>query len=143
MWLVVIAGCGSGALEPAALDTANESCHHCRMIVSDLRLAAQIVARGEEPQFFDDLGCLREYLRSAQLPASAVAFVADHRTGEWVRAVDAVYARSRTVATPMASGLLAWRDAASRAADVTGAGAEPVTWERAFEGVRMPAGASP
>jgi copper chaperone NosL len=140
---VVLAGCGGGHVEPAALDAANDACRHCRMIVSDARLAAQIVARGEEPQFFDDLGCLREYLRSAQPPAGAVAFVADHRTGEWVRAVDAVYARSRTVATPMGSGLLAWRDAASRAADPTAAGGEPFAWERAFEGVRLPAGGPP
>jgi hypothetical protein len=125
---------------PAALDTANESCRHCRMIVSDARLAAQIVARGEEPQFFDDIGCLRAYLQAAHPPADALAYVADHRTGDWVRAVDAVYAKSHTVATPMGSGLLAWKDTASRAADPAAAGGEPLTWDRAFEGVRVPTG---
>jgi copper chaperone NosL len=141
--LLLAAGCSAGPPAPAALDTANEPCRHCRMIVSDLRLAAQIVAPGEEPQFFDDVGCLREYLRSTQPPAEAVAFVADHRTGAWVRTVDAVYARSRTAATPMASGLLAWRDAESRAADPAAAEGEPLTWERAFEGVPVPAGRVP
>jgi copper chaperone NosL len=110
------------------------------MIVSDPRLAAQIAAPGEEPQFFDDIGCLREYLRSTQPPGDAVVFVADHRTGEWARAVDAVYTRSHTVATPMGSGLLAHRDAASRAADALAHGGESLTWEAAFDGVHVLSG---
>jgi copper chaperone NosL len=138
--LVLATACGSGPITPAALDTANEACRHCRMIVSNPRLAAQIAAPGEEPQFFDDIGCLREYLRSTQPPGDAVVFVADHRTGEWARAVDAVYTRSHTVATPMGSGLLAHRDAASRAADALAHGGESLTWEAAFDGVHVLSG---
>jgi copper chaperone NosL len=138
--LILATACGSGSIVPAALDTSNEACRHCRMIVSDPRLSAQIVARGEEPQFFDDIGCVREYLRSTQPPGAAVVFVADHRTGEWARAVDAVYTRSHTLATPMGSGLLAHRDATSRAADPSAAGGEPLTWEAAFDGVHVPSG---
>jgi copper chaperone NosL len=87
------------------------------MTVSDPRLAAQIVARGEKPRFFDDVWCLKEYLASAGAIADAAVYVADHRTGAWVPAVTAVYTRTSIPRTPMASGILAHADEASRSAD--------------------------
>ena len=119
-WLVV-AGCSS-APQPAAVDTRNDSCASCRMTVSDVRFAAQVVAPGEEPRFFDDLGCLRDFLKTATLPKEAIAYVADHRTKAWVPAHRAVYVRNEQVQTPMASHLLAYSDAASRDADRDGHG---------------------
>lgn len=116
--LLLSAACARGTPEPAALDTRNERCRSCRMVVSDRRTAAQIVVPGEEPQFFDDLGCLRDRLgRGGPTPAHAAVFVADHRTAEWIRAERAVYGRSATVDTPMGSRLVAHASAASRAAD--------------------------
>jgi copper chaperone NosL len=120
-------GCAKGPPEPAALDPLSTACRHCRMVVSEPRLAAQIVAPGEEPVFFDDLGCLRDHLAGgAALPARAAVFVADHRTGDWVPAGRAVYTRVPGLATPMASHLIAHADEASRAADPEAAGGVPV-----------------
>ncbi len=124
---VLLAACAAGPPAPATLDTANDTCGQCRMAVSDRRFAAQIVAPGEEPRFFDDLGCLRDYIAGhPELPDAAAAFVADHRTGEWVAAADALFSRKPSVATPMASGLLAHRDARSRDSDPEAAGAQAV-----------------
>lgn len=123
--------CAGGAPGPAALDTKTETCRSCRMPVSDARLAAQIVAPGEEPGFFDDIGCLRDYLaRSPARPGSA-AYVADHRTKGWTRASAAVYTRSR-LETPMGSHWIAHSDAASRDADPAAAGGTPVTAREIF-----------
>ena len=58
---------------------------------------------GELPRFFDDLGCLADYLTAGKAPAGAAAFVADHRTKAWVRADRAVYTRVPGLATPMGS----------------------------------------
>jgi copper chaperone NosL len=46
-----------------------------------------------------------------------VAFVADHRTREWVRAAAAVFTRNESLQTPMSSHLVAHASDASRAAD--------------------------
>jgi copper chaperone NosL len=119
-----LAACG-GALGPAPLDTAHDTCASCRMVVSDRRLAAQVVAPGEDPHFFDDLGCLREYL-STHRPSNAIVFVADHRTGDWTPASHAVFSRLPRPSTPMASGLVAHADPASRDADPSAAGSQPV-----------------
>jgi copper chaperone NosL len=117
--LVLLAhlGCSGGVPPPATLDTANDQCAFCRMAVSDQKFAGQLVAPGEEPKFFDDLGCLVNYVGQATPPSSAVAYVADHRTGEWVRAAAAVYSRVDTLETPMGSHLVAHADDASRQAD--------------------------
>jgi copper chaperone NosL len=96
------------------------------MAVSDARFAAQLVAPGELPRFFDDLGCLADYLKAGKAPANAVAFVADHRTKVWFQAADAVYTRVPGLATPMGSHWIAHADAASREADAEARPGAPV-----------------
>jgi copper chaperone NosL len=109
--------CRSGAPPPATLDTRNEQCRFCSMVVSSRFFAAQVVAPGEEPRFFDDLGCLAGWLKDHPLAQDATAYVADHRTGDWVPAASAVYSRVETLDTPMNSHLVAHATEASRAAD--------------------------
>jgi len=87
------------------------------MLVSDPRTAAQLVAPGEEPLFFDDLGCLGRYLREHPPRRGAMVYVADHRTGSWVPARQAVYVLQPAASTPMGSHLLGYGSATSRDAD--------------------------
>ena len=110
--------CHTGRPEPATLDSKNDLCASCRMAVSSQRFAAQLVAPGEEPLFFDDLGCLVTYL--GQRPAAdarAIAYVADHRTGAWVAAAAATITRVDDLNTPMGSHMIAHESPASRDLD--------------------------
>lgn len=126
--LVALVGCGgAGELGPAALDTRNDACAHCRMSVSSVKTAAQIVAPGEEPRFFDDLDCLSNWLRSGQpLPAGARVFVGDHRTASWAPADTAVFTRVPGLETPMGSGIVAHETEASRDQDAAARGGSAV-----------------
>jgi copper chaperone NosL len=140
--LLVLASCPRGPPGPAQVDTRNDACASCRMAVSDARFASQLVAHGEEPRFFDDLGCLRDYLRkSPRLPRGSVAFVADHRTGQWVRASAAVLTRKESLETPMGSHLVAHASASSRDADPVAAGGTPVSPAELFGPAGPPDGA--
>lgn len=114
---IATAGCGSDTLEPAQLDPRNDQCRFCRMSVGDMRFAAQIVAPGEEPVFFDDIGCLTHFVQAEGLAPGAVVYVADHAARAWVRADQAVFTKVEKLDTPMGSGLIAHRDAAARDAD--------------------------
>jgi len=120
-----LAACASGPPAPAELDTRTETCGSCRMAVSEARFAAQLVARGEEPLFFDDLGCLRDFLRAGG-GAGRTTYVADHRTRDWVDATGAVYTRVPGLRTPMGSQVIAHADAASRDLDPAARGGSAV-----------------
>ena len=132
--------CAGGAARPAPLDTRNEPCASCRMSVSATVFASQIVAPGEVPRFFDDLGCLADYLKAGKAPKDATAFVADHRTREWVRAERAVYTRVDGLATPMASHVIAHADLASRDQDPDARGGRPVEVSAFFGSGFLPVG---
>lgn len=131
--VLAIGACARG-VEPAPLDPANTQCEYCRMTASDVHVAAQIAAPGAEPVFFDDIGCLVNYLASkgVQVPKGGVAFVADHRTGAWVRAAEAVFTRAPGIHTPMGGGIVAHANDASRDLDTAAAGGTPAGRETIF-----------
>ena len=137
---LALAACGSGAPGPAPLDTRNEQCASCRMAVSSAVFASQLVAPGELPRFFDDLGCLADYLKAGKAPKGATAFVADHRTKAWVRAGRAVYTRVPGLETPMGSHVIAHADAASRDQDNDARAGAPVSAAELFGPVGLPVG---
>ena len=119
-------GCAPGPVRPVAIDTAHDTCDNCRMVISDVHYASQVIAAGEEPRLFDDVGCLRAFLHTHTPDPGATIFVADHRTGGWVDATRAVYTRTVAAATPMGSRIVAHADPASRDADPAAAGGESV-----------------
>lgn len=124
--LLCMLGCSSSPPPPVDIDTTHDICTHCRMVVSDRRLAAQIVAANEEPQLFDDIGCLRDYLAGHPRAAGSVVYVADHVSGRWLDARAALFTRALSRQTPMASGILAHADRASRDGDPAAAAGMPV-----------------
>jgi copper chaperone NosL len=134
------AACAGGPPEPATLDTRSEACATCRMAVSTSAFASQVVAPGELPRFFDDLGCLSEFLAKGGVPTGAVVYVADHRTRAWVRADAAVYTRVPGIETPMGSHLIAHADPASRDGDPDARGGIAVAAAELFGPAGRPAG---
>jgi copper chaperone NosL len=132
--VLLVAGC-AGAVGPATFDPAHEPCRFCRMVGSNGRFAAQLVAPGQDPLYFDDIGCLLQYARaSAERSPGAEAFVADHRTGAWVSARQALYVRHDAIETPMGSRLMAFASVESRDQDQAAAGGETLSFARVFEG---------
>lgn len=139
--LCVVSACSPSLPEPASVDTKNDQCAHCRMTVADVHFAAQLVAPGEEPKFFDDIGCLRAFLGTQPTLASGtVAYVADHRTKEWIKAVDAIYVRNDALETPMSSHIVAFATAASRDADPAPSGGETLDAAGVFGSTAVPGG---
>jgi copper chaperone NosL len=138
-----VASCGSATLPPAALDAHGDTCASCRMAVSASGAVAQLVVPGEEPRFFDDIGCLASFLQAHdEQPAGAVAYVADHQTRGWAQAQAAVYTRVPDLATPMGSHLVAHIDDRHRQDDPVAGRGTIVPVADVFGG-RTPPGATP
>jgi copper chaperone NosL len=132
--LLLCAGCARRAPQP--IDPApSDACAFCRMAVSDVHFAAEIVAPGEEPRFFDDIGCLAGWLKDHQAADGSAAFVADHRTGQWISAATAVYTRVPGLSTPMGSGVIAHADSTSRDQDQAARGGVPLAVAEVFANV--------
>jgi len=125
--MACFAACSAATVRPVALHTGEDACAHCRMTIVSTRTAAEIVSPGGEPVLFDELGCLRSYLAAHPLSDEAVVFVVDHRSGAWVEARHAVFTETGAQ-TPMASGLLAYADHASREADPAASGGKVVAF---------------
>lgn len=123
--LVVLAACG-GPTAAVPIEKGTP-CAFCRMTISDPNLAAEIVAPGEEPRMYDDIGCLANDLRQRPAPAEARAFVADFTTGALVPAAEATYTRVDSVATPMSSHLVAHASTTARDADGRVRGGTPIS----------------
>lgn len=134
--LLIASACAGAPARPVAIDLSHDACASCRMIISSRATAAEIVAPGEEPRLFDDFGCLRKGLTDSPAPADAVIFVADHLTGDWLRAEAAVFTEVPTLHTPMGSGLIAHRDAAERDRDGAARGGRAVEWQDVVGRVR-------
>jgi len=130
----------SGAPKPVAVSDS-DACAFCRMAVSDKHFAAELVAPGEEPRIYDDIGCLVSDLVQHPAPGEAVAFVADHRTGDWIAAPDAIYTRVPELSTPMGSHIIAHMSPASRDADAAARSGVPLSSTDVF-GPAGPPGAS-
>jgi copper chaperone NosL len=135
---IASSSCARGPLPPASLDTKNEACAFCRMGVVDRRFAAQLVAPGEEPKFFDDIGCLRDYLARRER-VWGLALRIRSRGRSWVPAAGRLY-RAPTVQTPMDSGLMAHVDAQSREQDPDALGGTPMTAADVFGARGAPGG---
>lgn len=131
-WIVLLlvgaAACAPAGARPIEPRVGDDTCAQCRMTLLSIATAGQIAAPGLEPMVFDDLGCLREYLRAHPWPADALVFVADHRTGMWLEARHALLTRA-AVRTPMDSRVIAHADRESQEADPDALHGEPLAVE--------------
>lgn len=104
--LLFLLACSEEEVRHADPDAAT-TCAGCRMTVSDLRFAGQLVATGEEPRFFDDIGCMRKYLAKNREKAAWTAFVSDYRSKKWIAADAAHFWKCEAIETPMSSHIVA------------------------------------
>jgi copper chaperone NosL len=106
--LLLFLACSPSAMTPVEIDSNGDACHFCRMTISNPRLALQVLDPGEEPRFFDDIGCAAHELRGqTHPPPNRRVFVADVATGAWMPIESAVLERCAHIETPMASHLVA------------------------------------
>lgn len=126
------AGCrGESAGGPPEIRYGEHECDRCRMIISEERTAAAALSEGAELRF-DDLGCLRAWVRSPQGRDSSI-WVHDAITLEWLPGPAAAFVRVPELVTPMGTGWLALRDPSRAASRYPNLAEGPLDW-REFSG---------
>lgn len=138
---VSILACARGGPAPVPVRVGAQSCAWCAMTLSDAHLSAQLLVPNQDPLFFDDIACLRDYLAGhPDLDAGSAAFVTDHRTGEWIPASKAFYSKVAGFSTPKGSELMAHEDVTSFGQDQRTAGGVSLTAEQVFGSSLPPSG---
>jgi copper chaperone NosL len=79
------------------------------MAISQVKFASEIVTSDGEVYKFDEIGCMIRFKDQAELPERTKFYVKDFYSGEWIDAEEAIFVRSSDVATPMNSGIVAFK----------------------------------
>lgn len=109
--LLILWGCGKPSLQPVEIEPT-DMCSFCRMAVSEMRYAAEIVDRDEIAYKFDDIGCMLRFLREHKINGAAV-FVRDYDGSGWMSAYQAQYVRSDAIPSPMGGHMIALKHKAA------------------------------
>ena len=108
-------------------------CLHCKMAVSEKQYAAQFITKDGEAHKFDEIGCMREYLKTKQERGQVAAhFVADYKSGKWLKAEEAHFVKSAELATPMSGNIVAFQTPAEAQAAATNYQGEPLSFADVF-----------
>lgn len=129
LMLLASACAGSAAADgPPEINYGRDLCVNCGMIISEERFAAAYRLPDGTERIFDDLGGLiRHGQETGELDVADV-WVHDYETEEWVAAEDAHFIVTRSVATPMAFGIVSFGDEARAAGFAHGLDASVVSW---------------
>jgi len=118
---------------PRPIAYGDEACRHCHMTIADPRFAAELVTATGKVYVFDDVGCLTAFVQEGTVPPKQVRglWVYDYlQPDSLLDARQAIYLRVDSLATPMASHLVALR--AGPAADSVRSrlGGTLIAWEQ-------------
>lgn len=118
-------GCSTG---PSPIVVGRHQCAHCKMVISDLRFAAQFITENGKRYTFDSVECLVHGMRSADAPVRE-AWVSDYEmSGTWVPVERAVYLYSGGIHSPMGAGLAAFGPPATPSEVRAAYGGTVMTW---------------
>jgi len=126
---VGLACCQSGPPRPVEIALNEEACRNCRMAISERKYAAEVVPASGEVQFFDDIGCMVQWMR-VHKPEKARIFVVDMISGAWLDAHASYYVRSSRYRTPMGFGIVAFRGLVEARAAAGETEGRLLTWEQ-------------
>jgi len=105
------AACQAPQDRPVDIRTDVDMCDYCRMAISEVRYAAELIDPGGMPRKFDEIGCMVRYARTNHPQRDFRAtFVMDYESKTWVKGEEAYFVRSESIKTPMNSGIVAFRE---------------------------------
>ena len=96
--------------EPAEVHYGSDECVHCKMMITDEQFASQIVTDKGKALKFDAIECMAVYQReNADELQGAVRYVSNYnQPGNWLKAPEAQFVKSKVVNSPMGESLLAF-----------------------------------
>jgi copper chaperone NosL len=147
--VVLVAGCSSAKLEATAINENVDKCEVCNMQVNDDEFATQLITEEGKVYKFDDLGCMNEWKVKNGTDEIAIEFVRDQASSEWVKMDNAYFAYDPSFKSPMAYGIVSFKDKSSAERFITEQGKGKLmsasdlhehTWDRNKGSIHMEMG---
>ncbi len=111
---LVLAGCAAEEVyQPVEIDPEVDVCDVCNMNIAHEFYATELIAKDGKVYKFDDLGCLMKFVnveKTLSKDEIAKQYVRDVDTGEWVELEDAYYVYYDEIWTPMAHGVISFKE---------------------------------
>jgi hypothetical protein len=121
--LAVVLGCSS--LRPVAI-TTSDVCESCKRVITNTKVAAEIVKPNGLAQKFRTVTCMVRYIN--QHPAEGGVFVTDYQSGRFLSPRSAVFVKAEIDDSTRESNYLAFRDVATAVEFARKRGTSPVDW---------------
>ncbi len=122
--------------ESELIQYGKDNCHFCKMGMADSKFGAEIVTKKGKVYKFDDINCMLNYQKTAELPAADIALqlVADFSAPETlIPAESAFFLYGPDVRSPMNSQVAAFKSQEASQKANQELKAEPLTWAQVRE----------
>ncbi len=107
---LVLAACQAPPANPVDIREL-DTCARCKMAISDVRYAAEVIDKAGAPHKFDDIACMVGYIKSKQPRRDyRASYVMDYDTKQWLKTEEASFVRGDQIRTPMSGGIVAFRE---------------------------------
>ncbi|PYY29653.1 nitrous oxide reductase accessory protein NosL [Paenibacillus illinoisensis] len=110
LWSIfLLAGCGPKYVA-LPINEDVDVCVICNMQVKDDAYATQLTTKDGQTYKFDDIGCMNEWKEKNGTEQIGMDFVRDYNDKEWIEFNKATYVYDASIRTPMAYGLVSFKD---------------------------------
>ncbi|WMT43110.1 nitrous oxide reductase accessory protein NosL [Paenibacillus sp. D2_2] len=103
-------GCGQKKYEAQAINEDVDVCAVCNMQVKDGAYATQIITKDGRSIKFDDIGCMNKWKSENGTDQIGMDYVRDYNDKSWVEYEKAAYVYDPSIRTPMAYGIVSFKD---------------------------------
>ncbi|MFB9274307.1 nitrous oxide reductase accessory protein NosL [Cohnella cellulosilytica] len=144
--LAVVAGCGEKKYEAVPINEEVDVCAICKMQIKDDAYATQLTTKDGKNYKFDDIGCMNEWKTQNGTDNIGMDFVRDYNDKEWIEFSAATYVYDASIRTPMAYGIVSFKDKKSAEAFIAEQGVGQLmsaddlakhTWTQNTDGMNM------
>ncbi len=116
--VAILAGCGGKKYEAVPINEEVDVCAICKMQIKDDAYATQLTTKDGKTFKFDDIGCMNEWKTQNGTDNIGMDYVRDYNDKEWVEYSKATFVYDASIRTPMAYGIVSFKDKQSAEAFV-------------------------
>lgn len=108
MAMLLITSCSPAEPEPIRINA--DHCEHCKMMISDLRFAAELITDKNRIYKFDDVVCMMEYISSDKKVYSHILISDYDVPNELCKTTSVYFVKSASLKSPMGGNIAAFKN---------------------------------